>query len=185
MSASNPFRLPGLTPAVFTPLREDGSLDLARVPSLVDHLVEDGVSALYVLGSTGEGVSLTSAERRAVADAYITFNIEATYNTTDQVTDFLVNQIGELKKEIGEIEDRLQTYAESKGIVSIEGDNNLTLNALTDIARRRTEAQTRLAEKEAEFRSVSNSSPDALPEVLDSALIARPSWSCGCTVRRI
>lgn len=65
------FRLPGLTAAAFTPLREDGSLDLDRIPAMVDHLVQDGVSALYVLGSTGEGVSLTSRERREVAEAYV------------------------------------------------------------------------------------------------------------------
>ena len=64
------FHLPGLTPAVFTPLREDGALALDRIPALVDHLEQDGVSALYVLGSTGEGVSLSIAERRAAAEAY-------------------------------------------------------------------------------------------------------------------
>lgn len=65
------FRLTGLVPAVFTPLREDGSLDLDRIPGIVDHLEQDGVSALYVLGSTGEGVSLSSQERRDVAEAYV------------------------------------------------------------------------------------------------------------------
>ena len=61
----------GLTSAVFTPLHEDASLDLERIPGIVDHLEQDGVSALYVLGSTGEGLSLTTKERRAVAEAYV------------------------------------------------------------------------------------------------------------------
>ncbi len=65
------FRLPGLTAAVFTPLCGDGSLNLDQIPAIVDHLERDGVSGLYVLGSTGEGTSLTSWERRAVAEAYV------------------------------------------------------------------------------------------------------------------
>jgi N-acetylneuraminate lyase len=63
--------LTGLIPAVFTPLDADGSLRLSKVPSIVDHLERDGVSGIYVLGSTGEGVSLSSEERRDVAEAYV------------------------------------------------------------------------------------------------------------------
>ena len=62
--------LTGLNPAAFTPLKADGSLNLDAVPALVEHLLRDGVSGLYVCGSTGEGVSLTREERMAVAEAY-------------------------------------------------------------------------------------------------------------------
>ena len=140
-----------------------GGLDIAPVRN----------SHMVLVSWTSPDPALAASVANAVADAYIHFNIDATYNTTDQAADFLVNQIGQLKNEIGEIENRLQSYAESKGIVSIEGANNLTLNALTDIGRQRTETQTRLAEKEANFRSVSNSPPDALPDVLHSDLIAK------------
>ncbi len=65
------FRLPGLTAAAFTPMREDQTLDIDRISGIAEHLVADGVSALYVLGSTGEGISLTTEERCAVAEAYV------------------------------------------------------------------------------------------------------------------
>lgn len=52
-------------------MRENGALDIGRIPAIVEHLLGDGISALYVLGSTGEGVSLTSQERCAVAEAYV------------------------------------------------------------------------------------------------------------------
>ncbi len=64
-------QLRGLIAATFTPMHDDGSLDLGRVPPMVDALVRDGVSALYVVGSTGEGPSLTSQERREVATAFV------------------------------------------------------------------------------------------------------------------
>ena len=65
------YRLTGLIAAVFTPMRADGSLWLEQVPLIVDYLERAGVTGLYVCGSTGEGMSLSGEERRAVAEAYM------------------------------------------------------------------------------------------------------------------
>jgi N-acetylneuraminate lyase len=65
------YRLRGLVAAVFTPMHQDGSLNLAQVGPLVDLLAHDGVSAVFVCGSTGEGPLLTTDERRATAAAYV------------------------------------------------------------------------------------------------------------------
>jgi N-acetylneuraminate lyase len=64
-------RLRGLIAAGFTPLHADGSLDLDRIGPMVEQLLDDGVEGIYAVGSTGEGVSLTTAERREVAAAYV------------------------------------------------------------------------------------------------------------------
>jgi N-acetylneuraminate lyase len=64
-------RLTGLIAATFTPMHADGSLNLAAVPAMVDQLISDGVSGLYVVGSTGEGVSMTGAERKQTAEAFV------------------------------------------------------------------------------------------------------------------
>lgn len=61
----------GLFPAVFTPMHENGHVNLDQIQPIVDHLVADGVRGLYICGSTGEGPSLTSDERMAVAESYI------------------------------------------------------------------------------------------------------------------
>jgi N-acetylneuraminate lyase len=65
------FHIHGLVPAVFTPMHMDGSLNLGQIGPIVDQLIAEGVRGLYVCGSTGEGVLLTSEERRAVAEAYV------------------------------------------------------------------------------------------------------------------
>ena len=64
-------KLTGLIAATFTPLRGDGSIDPGKVPAIVDHLVANGLAGIYVNGSTGEGPSLTSAERKTMAEAYV------------------------------------------------------------------------------------------------------------------
>jgi len=66
-----PIPLTGLVAATFTPLTQDGAVDLDTVPALVDHLARVGVAGLYINGSTGEGPSLTIEERRRLAEAYI------------------------------------------------------------------------------------------------------------------
>jgi N-acetylneuraminate lyase len=48
-----------------------GSVRRDRIPELVEHLIREGIAALYVGGSTGEGVSLTTAERMEVAEAFV------------------------------------------------------------------------------------------------------------------
>ncbi|MEZ6092643.1 MAG: dihydrodipicolinate synthase family protein [Pirellulaceae bacterium] len=63
-------RLNGLIAATYTPTDESGNLELSIVPQVVEFLIQNGVRGLYVCGSTGEGMTLTSEERRAVAEAY-------------------------------------------------------------------------------------------------------------------
>lgn len=65
------YRLEGLIAAAYTPMRADGSVWLEQVGPMVDHLERSGVGGVYICGSTGEGVSMTVAERRQVAEAYV------------------------------------------------------------------------------------------------------------------
>ena len=67
----NTTRLEGLIAATYTPLGDDGNLNLALVPQIVEYLLTGGVSGLYVCGSTGEGMSLSSEERMALAEAFV------------------------------------------------------------------------------------------------------------------
>lgn len=61
----------GLVAAVVTPMDTTGELNLEVVSKVVDHLEKKGITGIYIAGSTGEGMSLTDEERRAVAEAYV------------------------------------------------------------------------------------------------------------------
>lgn len=63
--------LPGLIAATFTPLRGDGTVDVERIPAVIDHVIAQGAAGLYVCGSTGEGPSLTTREREIVAEVSV------------------------------------------------------------------------------------------------------------------
>lgn len=58
--------LRGIIPPLATPLLDDGELDFAGLDRLVNHVVAGGVHGLFVLGTTGEGPSLSADQRRAV-----------------------------------------------------------------------------------------------------------------------
>lgn len=62
--------LSGLVAAPFTPFHPSGDLALEVVPRLARLLHENGVSAAFICGTTGEGSSLTTAERMQVAAAW-------------------------------------------------------------------------------------------------------------------
>ncbi|MEE8452515.1 MAG: dihydrodipicolinate synthase family protein [Thermoguttaceae bacterium] len=63
-------RLQGLIAATYTPMDDRGRLNLEPVRPTVDRLIDEGVTGLYVCGSTGEGMSLTGTERREVVEAF-------------------------------------------------------------------------------------------------------------------
>lgn len=59
-------RYNGLFAATLTPMKANGDVALDHIGPQIERLIERGVTGLYVCGSTGEGVSLTTAERKAV-----------------------------------------------------------------------------------------------------------------------
>jgi 4-hydroxy-tetrahydrodipicolinate synthase len=62
MDVSRPFR--GLISPMATPLADPDRLDAAGVERLVTHLIAGGVHALFILGTTGEGPSLSHRSRK-------------------------------------------------------------------------------------------------------------------------
>jgi N-acetylneuraminate lyase len=63
-------RLTGLIAAPFTAFHGDGSLNPALVEKQMASLLRSGVTGAFVCGTTGEGASLTTAERMLVAEQW-------------------------------------------------------------------------------------------------------------------
>jgi len=64
-------RLKGLIPAVFTPMKDDQSLNLEQIFPFTEQLIQDKSCGFYVCGSTGEGPMLTTDERKIVTETFI------------------------------------------------------------------------------------------------------------------
>lgn len=64
----------GVIPPVVTPRHADGSIDTGSLQNLTRHLLDGGVSGLFVLGSSGEVPYLTNAERELVVSTIAATN---------------------------------------------------------------------------------------------------------------
>ena len=64
--------LHGLVTATHTPFHADGSLNLAIFEQQAAHFLKDGVTSVFIGGTTGECSSLTLEERLALAEPWRT-----------------------------------------------------------------------------------------------------------------
>lgn len=64
-------RFTGLIAATHTPFHADGSLRIEVIEKQAEALVRDGVSGVFICGTTGEGLSMTIAERMAATERWI------------------------------------------------------------------------------------------------------------------
>ena len=61
----------GVIVPTLTPLTADEGLDRDAIPRFVDFLVDAGVDGLFILGSNGEGATLRSSVREALAETTV------------------------------------------------------------------------------------------------------------------
>jgi 4-hydroxy-tetrahydrodipicolinate synthase len=60
--------LTGIIPPIVTPLRDRDTLDTGGLESVIEHILAGGVTGLFLLGTTGEGPSLSYRLRRELVE---------------------------------------------------------------------------------------------------------------------
>lgn len=66
-------KIKGLVAATVTPMKANGEVNLPALDSYVKHLEKQGLAGVFVNGTTGEGLLMTSEERKAVAEAWMAY----------------------------------------------------------------------------------------------------------------
>ncbi len=64
-------KINGLIAATFGCFNEDGCLNLSLIPAIVEKMIDDGLTGVFICGTNGEGPNLTIEERMLVAEAYV------------------------------------------------------------------------------------------------------------------
>ena len=67
VSSVRPFQL---IAAPFTPMNADGSVQYSQIGATAEFLRAGGVDGVFIAGTTGEGMSMTMAERKKLAEAW-------------------------------------------------------------------------------------------------------------------
>ena len=78
--------LKGIVPPMISPLTESGELDLVGLEKLVEHLVLGGVHGIFILGTNGEGPSLSYALRKELISntcKYVNHRVPVLVGITD------------------------------------------------------------------------------------------------------
>src|ERR1051326_211880 len=86
--------LTGIIPPLVTPLLDRDTLDVRGLDHLIDRVLSGGVSGLFLLGTTGEGASLSYRLRRELIECthrHVKGGVPLLVNITD--TSFVESRI--------------------------------------------------------------------------------------------
>ncbi|XP_059160468.1 N-acetylneuraminate lyase B-like [Physella acuta] len=64
------FSVEGFVAATFTPFKDNGDVNLDAIDQYQEFLVQQGIQHVYINGTTGEGTSLTTDERKLIAEKW-------------------------------------------------------------------------------------------------------------------
>ncbi len=64
-------KITGLIAATFSTFNEDKTVNTDLIPVIVEKLVRDGLTGVFICGTNGEGPNLTTEERMLVAETYV------------------------------------------------------------------------------------------------------------------
>jgi len=102
---------------------------------------------------------------------FIESNFRSRYEATTQASNWLANQLEELKIKVEKSEDQRLAYERQSQIWTIDEKQNITTQKLADLNKELTEAQAERMRKEANYRLARSGSADAIPAVRDNEII--------------
>jgi succinoglycan biosynthesis transport protein ExoP len=111
----------------------------------------------------------------AVAENYIQKNLEARWDATQKASEWLSQQLQDLKAKLEKSEDDLQEYAAENGLLYLETDKggaeSIVNQSVREIQEEMTKAQADRFEKESIFRLVQAGDYGSLPGVFNDKLL--------------
>ena len=125
-----------------------------------------------------ESPKLAAKIANELADKYIVGQLEAKFDATKKATDWLNNQLANLKEKVEASERAVEFYRQEKGITQSKGNAGLSQQQMSEINSQLIIARTQRAEASARVRQVqrlirSGGDVSSVSDVLNSALVQR------------
>jgi polysaccharide biosynthesis transport protein len=130
-----------------------GRLGISRVPN--SRLIEVSFSA--------QDPQLAARVVNAHLQNYIEQNFKSKYDATTQASGWLSSELEELRLQVEKTEDARIAYQRQNQIWQIDEKQDITTQKLADLSKAVTDAQTQLAQQEANYRMAQGGDVDALP----------------------
>ncbi len=128
-------------------------------------------SRLVEISWSGSDPELTAVVVDAIAEEFIEQNLRTRYEATARATEFLKEQLQEIKSKVEKSEAELVKYARENNILNITDRESISQQTLSDLNRQVTEVQGTLISESARFQAVRNATVDNFPQVLRSPTI--------------
>jgi len=112
-----------------------------------------------------------------IADKYIIGQLQAKFDATKKATDWLNDQLGELRNKVATSEQGVESYRKSHNLIAISKEVGLSQQQLSEINSQLIIARVQRAEAEAKYQQVEDISRsgrnfDSVVDVLNSTLIS-------------
>src|SRR4030042_6946248 len=107
----------------------------------------------------------------ALAKEVVNFSVEKRYSTTQQASNFLDEQIADLRDEIGAKERELQRYGQEKDILFLSESESQAVSAFATLNEAYNQARLDRINAEAEYREIRNLEGDAVPQFISDPAI--------------
>jgi capsular exopolysaccharide synthesis family protein len=115
--------------------------------------------------------SLAAEIVNTVIEEFINYSVETRYEATQQASDFLTDQIAQLREDLSARERELQKYGEEKKILYLNEKENTVVTKFAELSRAFTDAQIQRVEKEAYLKELNSLRIDAMPAYINNPLI--------------
>ena len=130
-----------------------------------------GTSRLVDISFMSHDRKLAADAVNALSDTFINWLLNRKLDSTKQGRDFLKKQIEQSQSNLEQSEEKLNEYAKSNDIVSLDEKMNITYHTFSELNDALAKSETARLEKESLYKHVSDGNIDALPMVLSDPYI--------------
>ncbi len=149
----NPSLSPGLMTTLFGGSAESAEVELrnAEIDNLQHHLSVDaaGLSTAITITYSARDPEKAARIANAIADVYISSEVDATLNATRTTTDWLNQRIRQLSHQVQAAEANVQAYKAEHNLNEAADGTSLVDQQMTAISTQLVQARSDLAEKQA------------------------------------
>jgi capsular exopolysaccharide synthesis family protein len=126
---------------------------------------------LVLVSHTSPHPVLAADIANSVAEEFVTYSLETRFEATKQTSEFLSEQIAQIRQDLKRKEEELQRYGEEKKLLFLNDNESSIVNKFSEISTAYTEALIARSEKEAKFRELRGLSVESLPQYVDNPVI--------------
>ncbi len=116
---------------------------------------------------------LATTIANGVATAFIEQNIRTKYESTVQTSDWISQQLSDLRLKTETAQEKLVRYQKDHGILGIDDKQNIITSKLDELNRQLTAAEAERIQKEASYRMATSGDPDILARTGASPVMER------------